>query len=70
MSRASLERLNREIRIGDTYMSLIYKCELSGTNAFDYLNQLQLHATDVTKFPDRWTPWNYHENIGRVSDAT
>ena len=34
-------------RVGDIYMSLIYTCELHGVNAFDYLNQLQLHATDV-----------------------
>jgi hypothetical protein len=25
-------------RVGDMYMSLIYTCELSGVNAFDYLN--------------------------------
>ena len=56
-------------RVGDMSMSLIYTCELNGANAFDYLNQLQLHATDVRKFSDRWLPWNYRENISRVSDA-
>lgn len=34
-------------RTGDMYMSLIYTCELSGANAFDYLNQLQLHTEAV-----------------------
>jgi len=51
------------------YMSLIHTCELSGINAFDYLNRLQLNTTDVTQSPDRWLPWNYHENIQAVSDA-
>jgi transposase len=56
-------------RVGDMYMSLIYTCELSGVNAFDYLNRLQLNTTDVTQSPDRWMPWNYHENVQLVSDA-
>lgn len=56
-------------RVGDMYMSLIHTCELSGVNAFDYLNRLQLNATDVTQSPDRWMPWNYHENVQPVSDA-
>ena len=56
-------------RVGDMYMSLIYTCELCGANAFDYLNQLQLNAADVTKHPRRWMPWNYRENINGVSDS-
>ncbi len=54
--------------IGDMYMSLIYTCELSGANAFDYLNQLQLNAAEVTEYPDRWMPWNYRENVRATSD--
>jgi hypothetical protein len=49
-------------RVGDIYMSLIYTCELNGVNAFDYLNQLQLNASDVAEHPDRWVPWNYRDN--------
>jgi hypothetical protein len=56
-------------RVGDMYMSLIYTCELSGANAFDYLNQLQINAVDIAKSPDRWMPWNYQENVKPVSDA-
>jgi transposase len=56
-------------RVGDMFMSLIYTCELNGANAFDYLNQLQLHPADVVKFPDRWMPWNYRENIRADLDA-
>jgi len=56
-------------RVGDMYMSLIYTCELSGANAYDYLNQLQLNAQDVATHPNQWMPWNYGENIEAVSDA-
>jgi transposase len=56
-------------RVGDMFMSLIYTCELNGANAFEYLNQLQLRATDVGKVPDRWLPWNYGENLRGASKA-
>ena len=56
-------------RVGDMFMSMINTFELIGTNAFDYLKQLQLHAADVTKFPDRWLPCNYRESIRCVADA-
>lgn len=56
-------------RIGDMYMSLIYTCELANANAFDYLNQLQIHATDVAKTPEQWMPWNYTENTQEKADA-
>jgi hypothetical protein len=49
--------------VGDIYMSLIHTCELNGVNAFDYLNQLQLNASDVTEHPDRWMPWNYRDAL-------
>ena len=56
-------------RVGDMFMSLIYTCELSGTNAFDYLNQLQLNAEAVNECPTQWMPWNYREHVKAVSDA-
>jgi hypothetical protein len=49
--------------VGDLYMSLIYTCELNGVNAFDYLNQLQLHAAEVAEHPERWMPWNYRQAL-------
>lgn len=55
--------------VGDMYMSLIYTCELNGANALDYLNQLQLNASDVAEHPGRWMPWNYRENFQATSDA-
>ena len=56
-------------RVGDMLMSLIYTCELSGTNAFDYLNQLQLNAEAVNECQTQWMPWNYREHVKAVSDA-
>jgi hypothetical protein len=70
LKKAILHRKNamffktrRGAYVGDIYMTLIYTCELNGINAFDYLNQLQLHAADVALQPDRWMPWNYRDQI-------
>jgi transposase len=57
-------------RVGDIYMSLIYTCELNGVDAFDYLNQLQLNAEDVTEHPDRWMPWNYRETLAAAAEQS
>ena len=45
--------------VGDTFMSLIYTCQLCGANPFDYLTELQLHATALAASPQDWMPWNY-----------
>jgi hypothetical protein len=50
-------------RVGDMLMSLIYTCELSGVNPFDYLTELQRHADEVTDHPQRWMPWTYRESL-------
>ena len=55
--------------VGDIYMSLIYSCELANVNALDYLNQLQLRASDVAAGPDCWMPWNYGENLAATTNA-
>jgi transposase len=46
-------------RVGDLFMSLIYTCQLSEVNPFDYLTQLQQHADELAARPERWLPWNY-----------
>jgi len=56
-------------RVGDMYMSLIYTCELNNVNAFDYLNQLQLNASEVAEHPDRWMPWNYRGNVPATANV-
>jgi len=55
--------------VGDLFMSLIHTCELNGVNPFDYLTQLQKHATELAHDPAAWMPWNYQETLGRA-DAT
>ncbi len=45
--------------VGDVFMSLIYTCELCGTNPFDYLTELQRHASALAARPQDWMPWNY-----------
>ena len=54
---------------GDIYMSLIYTCELNDINAFDYLNQLQLNASDVAEHPERWMPWNYCDQAVGIANV-
>jgi len=51
--------------VGDVFMSLIHTCDLSGTDPFNYLTQLQRHAKEVQAQPDRWLPWNYCRTIAR-----
>jgi len=45
--------------------------ELNGANPFDYLTELQKHATDPAKDPAAWMPWNYrqtHQQAGTSKD--
>jgi hypothetical protein len=53
--------------VGDTFMSLIYTCQLCGANPFDYLTELQRHATALAASPKDWMPWNYRAACGTVS---
>jgi transposase len=62
-------RSRRGAQVGDIYMSLIYSCELNNVNAFDYLNQLQLHASEVVECPERWMPWNYLDALANCGDT-
>lgn len=51
--------------VGDLFMSLIHTCERCGADPFDYLVELQKHATELTANPEAWMPWNYRENLER-----
>jgi transposase len=53
-------------RVGDLFMTLIHTCELCGANAFDYLTELQRHATELAKNPGEWLPWNYRATLARA----
>ena len=52
--------------VGDLFMSLIHTCELCDANSFDYLNQLQRHATDLIRSPAEWMPWSYQATIASM----
>ena len=53
--------------VGDTFMSLVYTCQLCGVNPFDYLTELQRHATALAASPQDWMPWNYRAACGAAS---
>ena len=57
-------------RVGDMFMSLIHTCELNAINPFDYLTQLQEHATAVAQCPDNWLPWNYQQALSQDEAAS
>jgi transposase len=56
-------------RVGDLFMSLIHTAELSGANPFDYLTELQRHAADLAREPERWVPWNYRATMAECAAA-
>jgi hypothetical protein len=49
--------------VGDLFMSFIHTCELNDANPFDYLTELQKHATELAKNPAAWMPWNYRQTL-------
>jgi transposase len=56
-------------QVGDLFMSLIHTCELNGANPFDYLTELQKHATELTKKAAVWMPWNYRQALLRAGTS-
>ena len=54
-------RTENGARVGDLFMSLIH--ELNGLNPLDYLTELQRHAADLAREPERWMPWNYRATL-------
>ena len=53
--------------VGDVFMSLIYTCELCGTNPFDYLTELERHADELASNPQRWMPWSYRQTLDALT---
>lgn len=49
--------------IGGILTSVIYTCAMAGANPLTYLTALQEYKKQVVKEPERWLPWNYHENL-------
>jgi len=70
LKRAILHRKNslfyktqHGANVGDLYMSLIYTCMLCGSNPVEYLTELERHSSELAENPDKWLPWNYHDQI-------
>ena len=70
LKKAILHRKNslfyktqRGARVGDLFMSLIYTCQLSNANPFEYLIALLRHFDRLAREPSRWMPWNYSETL-------
>jgi transposase len=70
LKRAVLHRKNalfyrtlNGAEVGDLFMSLIHTCQLCGANSFDYLIQLQRHASELAACPAEWMPWNYRDAL-------
>jgi len=70
LKKAILHRKNayfyktcRGAHVGDLFMSLIYTCELCEANPFDYLTELERHASELATDPQRWMPWNYRQTL-------
>ena len=55
---------------GDLFMSLIHTCELNGANPFDYLTELQRHASELSANPPDWMPWSYRETLAQLITPT
>jgi transposase len=60
-------RTENGAQVGDQYMSLIYTCELCQADPFDYLNELERHAEQVSTNPQCWMPWNYRETLAHTT---
>lgn len=58
-------KTQRGAQVGDVFMSLIYTCQLSGANPFDYLTELQKHSQELSGNPAEWMPWNYRQTLER-----
>jgi len=51
------------------FMSLIATCELRGANPFDYLTEMDRHASEAATHPAAWMPWNYRETLEGKRDV-
>jgi hypothetical protein len=76
LKKAILHRRNslfyktqRGARVGDLYMSLIYTCQLSDANPFDYLTALLRNFDQLAREPAQWMPWNYSETMAGIASA-
>jgi uncharacterized protein (DUF1800 family) len=50
-------------------MSLIYTCQLSNVNPFDYLTALLRNFDQLAREPAQWMPWNHSEALPSLAPA-
>jgi hypothetical protein len=50
-------------RVGDTWMSLIYTCEINRVDPRRYLVALLDHRLELQDNPAAWMPWNYRKTL-------
>jgi len=55
--------------VGDLFMSLIHTCQLCGADPFDYLTELQRHASALAARPEAWMPWNYRQTLDALATS-
>ena len=77
LKKAILHRRNslfyktqRGARVGDLFMSLIYTCQLSNANPFDYLTVLLQNSDQFVREPAEWMPWNYAQMLASLALAS
>jgi transposase len=77
LKKAILHRRNslfyktqRGARVGDLFMSLIYTCQMSSVNPFDYLTVLHRNADRLAREPALWMPWNYSETLTSLAPTS
>ena len=58
LSHAARRRSRRSVHESDPHLRAI------GANPFDYLAELQRHATELASNPSAWMPWNYADDTG------
>jgi hypothetical protein len=56
---AMFYRTENGARVGDTWMSLIYTCEINRVDPRHYLTALLDHRRELQANPSAWMPWNY-----------
>lgn len=49
--------------VGDIFMSLTQTCVQNNINPFEYLVALQKNSEKLKQNPEKWMPWNYHEQL-------
>ncbi len=53
--------------IGGVLTSVIHTCALGNENPFHYLTALQKYKNQIIKKPKKWLPWNYRQQLAKLT---